>query len=189
VHDVLDAVPLLLSTAFAASSAIALPGFTSKPLPSPPLSAALAVGLRHPVLVAPPPPPAAGARTVMIAVCVPPYVPVMVTDVSADTGEVVIVKSAQPWPAGIVTLAGTCAAAVLLLDSVTLAPPAGALPLRKGVAGMLLPPVVPPASTRSSLRARRRSSDMRARTPHACGNETGLELSGDVAEQLNRFLQ
>src|SRR5687767_7151865 len=42
-----------------------------------------------------------------------------------------------------VMLAGTCAAAVLLLVIVTTAPPAGALPLRKSVAGILLPPFVP----------------------------------------------
>ena len=36
------------------------------------------------------------------------------------------------------------ARAVLLLVSVTTAPPGGELPLRKSAAGMLLPPVVPP---------------------------------------------
>jgi len=67
MHDVLEAVPLLLSTAFIASSAIALPGLTSKPSPSPALAAACAVGLSNPVLLA-----AAPAITVMMAVWVAP---------------------------------------------------------------------------------------------------------------------
>lgn len=44
----------------------------------------------------------------------------------ALTALVDTVKVALVWPAGTVTLAGTVAAAVLLLDRATLAPPAGA---------------------------------------------------------------
>ena len=51
---------LLLSVAFAISSAWALAGFDSKPLPSPPPFAALAAGLRNPVFV--------GADAVAVAV-------------------------------------------------------------------------------------------------------------------------
>ena len=49
--------------------------------------------------------------------------------VDAATGLVLIVKVALALPAGMVTLAGTLAAA-LLLESVTCAPAAGAGPLR-----------------------------------------------------------
>jgi hypothetical protein len=53
-------------------------------------------------------------------------VPVMVTVVWLATWTVLTVKFAVSWPAGTVTLAGTVATAVLLLESATLAPPAGA---------------------------------------------------------------
>jgi hypothetical protein len=54
---------------------------------------------------------------------------------------VLTVKVAVMAPAGTVTLAGTVAAAVLLLDSVTGAPPAGAGPLSVTVPVEELPPV------------------------------------------------
>lgn len=44
--------------------------------------------------------------------------------------------------AATVTLAGTCAAAALLLDRVTTAPPAGAGPFRVTVPVEVLPPIV-----------------------------------------------
>src|SRR5436309_88894 len=53
----------------------------------------------------------------------------MVTGVAAATALVVTGKVALVPPAGTVTLEGTVAAAVLLLESVTWAPPAGAGPL------------------------------------------------------------
>jgi hypothetical protein len=53
----------------------------------------------------------------------------MVTAVELTTALVVIENVALVAPASTVTLAGTCAAAVLLLDSVTTAPPVGAAPL------------------------------------------------------------
>ena len=48
-----------------------------------------------------------GARTVIVAVRVSLKVPVMMTGVSTATGEVVMLKVANPSPAGTVTVAGT----------------------------------------------------------------------------------
>jgi hypothetical protein len=56
-----------------------------------------------------------GALTVSVVVIVSPYVPDIVTEVFVDTGLVVIVNVAEVAPAATVTLAGTCATAVLLL--------------------------------------------------------------------------
>src|SRR6266480_5995761 len=53
----------------------------------------------------------------------------MVTAVDAATALVLIVNVALVAPATTVTLEGTVAAAVLLLESATVAPPAGAAPL------------------------------------------------------------
>ena len=50
----------------------------------------------------------------------------MVTEVFAATGVVVTVNVTEVAPAATVTIAGTCAAAVLLLVSTTTAPPVGA---------------------------------------------------------------
>jgi hypothetical protein len=65
--------------------------------------------------------------TVSVAVWVaPPKVPPIVTGVAAVTAVVLIEKFALRAPARTVTLAGTVATVVLLLDSVTMAPPVGA---------------------------------------------------------------
>ncbi len=64
----------------------------------------------------------------------------MVTEVLLATADVVIEKVADVAPAATVTLAGTCAAAVLLLVSVTTAPPDGAGPLNVTVPVDELPP-------------------------------------------------
>ena len=79
--------------------------------------------------------------TVSVAVCVPLYVPVIVTGVTAATANVVTVKVAVVAPAATVTLAGTVAAVVLLLDSATTAPPAGAAALSVTVPVDEIPPV------------------------------------------------
>src|SRR5215831_10459783 len=64
----------------------------------------------------------------------------MVRLVAVLTALVVIVNVALVAPAGTTTLAGTCATAVLLLLSVTVAPPVGAAPLNVTVPCELLPP-------------------------------------------------
>jgi len=84
----------------------------------------------------------AGAVTVRPAVRVTPArVAVMVTVVEAVTEPVVSVNPALVEPAATVTLAGTVAAAVLLLERLTTAPPAGAAPLRVAVPCEDVPPV------------------------------------------------
>jgi hypothetical protein len=65
-----------------------------------------------------------GGVTVSVAVFVaPPYPPVIVTGVDALTAVVVTLNVALVAPAATVTLAGTVATAMLLLDNVTTAPP------------------------------------------------------------------
>ena len=81
-----------------------------------------------------------GALTVRVVVRMTPYVPEIVTEVFTAIGLVEIVKVALLEPATIVTVAGTCAADVLLLLSVTTAPVGGAAPLRVTVPVELLPP-------------------------------------------------
>ena len=66
----------------------------------------------------------------------------MVTWVELATALVVMVKAALVLPAGITTvpLTGTCAAAVLLLERLTVAPPLGAGPVRVAVPVEEVPP-------------------------------------------------
>jgi len=66
--------------------------------------------------------------TVRFAVKVPPFVAEIVTAVDVGTVLVMTVKFAVVAPAATVTLAGTVAAEVLLLERVTTAPPVGAGP-------------------------------------------------------------
>jgi hypothetical protein len=65
----------------------------------------------------------------------------MVTVVEAATALVLTVNIAVVAPAATVTLEGTVAAAVLLLESATVAPPAGAPPLSVTVPVEEFPPV------------------------------------------------
>ena len=82
-----------------------------------------------------------GGVTVSVALrVVPPNAPLIVRDVDAVTDVVLTVNVALKAPAGTVTLAGTVAALVLLLDSVTTAPPAGAAFVRLAVPCDVLPP-------------------------------------------------
>ena len=65
----------------------------------------------------------------------------MVTGVVANTPDVLVVKVVLVAPATTVTVPGTVAAAALLLESVTTAPPVGAAPLSVTVPCEELPPV------------------------------------------------
>ena len=71
----------------------------------------------------------------------PPAVTVIVDDVVADTALVETVKFTVVAPAGTVTLAATVAAVVLLEDSVTTVPPAGAGPFSVIVPVLEVPPL------------------------------------------------
>ena len=80
--------------------------------------------------------------TVSVAVWVaPPKDAEMVTVVDAATALVLTVNVALVAPATTVTLDGTLAATVLLLESVTTAPPDGAAPLNVTVPVEEFPPV------------------------------------------------
>ena len=82
-----------------------------------------------------------GGVTVSVAVRVtPPALAVIVTGVDAVTDAVLTVNVALKAPAGTVTLAGTVAALVSLLDSVTTAPPEGAALVSLAVPSEVLPP-------------------------------------------------
>jgi hypothetical protein len=67
----------------------------------------------------------------------------MVTEVVAGTEVVVTVKVALLAPAAMLTLAGTVAADVLLLERVTTAPEDGAAALSVTVPWDVLPPITP----------------------------------------------
>jgi hypothetical protein len=83
----------------------------------------------------------AGGVTVNDALrAVPPNAPLIVSEVDAVTDTVLAGNVALKAPAGTVTLAGTVAAPVLLLDSVTTAPPEGAALVRLAVPCEVLPP-------------------------------------------------
>ena len=69
-----------------------------------------------------------------------PWVPEILTVVVAETALVVTVKLAVVVPAARVTLNGTVATLVLLLESLTVVPVAGAAPLRATVPVDQLPP-------------------------------------------------
>jgi len=84
----------------------------------------------------------AGELTVNVVLCVPLYVPEIVTGTVALTAEVATVKAAVVAPAKTVTLAGTVAAEVLLLTSVTTAPPIGAATFNTTVPVEEFPPTM-----------------------------------------------
>ena len=77
--------------------------------------------------------------TVSVAIWLSPYCPVSVTNVELETTPVVTAKVAVVAPADTSTLVGACAE-VLLLDSITVASPAGAIPLSVTVPTELFPP-------------------------------------------------
>jgi hypothetical protein len=82
----------------------------------------------------------AAAVSVKVAVFVTPWVPEIVTEALDATADVVIVKVAVVAPVATVTLAGKCAAEVLLLVRVTTAPPDGAGPVKLTVPVEDVPP-------------------------------------------------
>jgi hypothetical protein len=95
------------------------------------------------IAVAVPPPPPAAGLTVSVPVRVtPPCAPDTVTDVEVVTALEVTTNVPLVEPAGIVMLAGTVAAFVLLLDNVTTAPADGAAAVSVAVpVAFALPPI------------------------------------------------
>jgi hypothetical protein len=83
----------------------------------------------------------------------PPYAAEILTVVDVATALVLTVNVAVVAPAATVTLGGTLAAPVLLLESVTCAPPAGAGPLRVTVPAEEFPPVTLVGFSESKERA------------------------------------
>ena len=83
----------------------------------------------------------------------PPYAAEILTVVDVATALVLTVNVAVVAPAATVTLGGTLAAAVLLLESVTCAPPVGAGPLRVTVPAEEFPPVTLVGFSESEERA------------------------------------
>src|SRR5262245_18168997 len=97
--------------------------------------------------------PAACGLTVSVAVRVaPPPTPVIVTVVVLATVLVETVNVALVAPEATVTLAGTVAALVLELESVTTSPPAGAALVSVAVPVEELPPVTPVGLSEIELR-------------------------------------
>src|SRR5258707_13704412 len=92
----------------------------------------------------------------------------MVTVVDAATALVLTVNVALVAPAATVTLGGTVAAAVLLLESATVAPPAGAARLSVTVPVEEFPPVTLVGFSESDER------------------ETGAGAEGDAAKDRKR---
>ena len=84
--------------------------------------------------------PPDGVTSSDVAEKVPLNLAVRVTEVLADTGAVVTVKFTRSVPAATVTLGGIVTIAVLLLCSVTSAPPDGAVPLSTTVPVDGVPP-------------------------------------------------
>ena len=82
----------------------------------------------------------APAVTVRLAETVVSKNAVMVTDVLFPTANVVIVKLADVWPPGTLTMPGARATFALLVASVTEIPPAGAGALKNTVPVALVPP-------------------------------------------------
>jgi hypothetical protein len=85
--------------------------------------------------------PEVAGETVSVAVLMTPNEAEMVAEVEAATETVVTVNVALAAPVATVTLAGTPATPVLLLESVTTAPPDGAAAVSVTVPCEALPPV------------------------------------------------
>jgi hypothetical protein len=102
------------------------------------------------------------------------------TDVVVDaTPKVVTVKVADVLPAGTVTLFGTVAAAVLLLERVTTEPPVGAATLSRTVPVELFPPTTEVGLNVNDVRVTVAAVPVPARLT-VCGLPAALSLTDSV---------
>ena len=113
-----EAAPLLLESATCAPPAGAGPFSVTVPLAVVPPATLEGLMLRDEIN--------AGTTASGAVLVAPPYEPEMVTAAGVETALVLTLKLALVAPAATVTLAGTVAAAVLLLESATTRPPEGA---------------------------------------------------------------
>jgi hypothetical protein len=136
------------------SGTVAAPLLEERATARPPAGAA-AESVTVPVELAPPTsevgaserPPSEEGVTVSTAVRAPPESAAeSVINVGVETEPVLTVKEALEAPAGTTTLAGTAAAAALLLDNATVSPPEGA-----GMARLTRPCAVPPLTTEAGV--------------------------------------
>ena len=106
------------------------------------------------------------------------------TAVDAATALVLTANVAVVAPAATVTLAGTPAAVVLLLESVTCAPPAGAGPLNVTVPVEELPPVTLVGVTESEERATKAGAEDDCSNSRIAGLgsfcETATSFEGEI---------
>ena len=122
-----------------------------------------------------PTPAIADARIFNPPVAVFPFkVPVIVGEVNEATPDVVMLKVAELRPAGTVTVAGTCAAALLELKA-TEVPPAGETALKVTVPVALVPPIIVPGDTETED----------SETPPATINPELTVLLFSVADSVN----
>jgi hypothetical protein len=130
----------------------------------------------------------AGRFTVRVEdLLTPPYTAEIVTEVDVDTGVVVIVKVALVFPLNTVTVAGTFATEILLLDNDTTDPPMGAGPFSVTVPVELFPPTTVAGVMANETRPGRMSIPTPFETPPSGLNTvTGIVLA--VAMSAARIL-
>ena len=117
----------------------------------------------------------------------PPYTAEVVTEVDVDTGVVVIVKVALVFPLNTVTVAGTFATEILLLDNDTTDPPVSAGPFSVTVPVEVFPPSTVAGVMANETRPGRMSNPTPFETPPS-GLRTVTEIVPVAAMSAIRIL-